>query len=163
MLNVCKILPKNAKKFDENFLKYWGLSGAKACKSCRYRQELSNEYYCLLAKFGFDTAENESLKVHLTFKLRDLLFTYLTLVGTPLVGTPKKKEKIVGTPPRTRTGPTRKSASTTRSGSARTARLLRSSKLDRARSRLYRSQFLQLNTCWKALAEIYTMHSFALL
>ncbi len=35
--------------------------GAKACKSCRSRQELSNEY--LLAKFGFDTAENEPLKV----------------------------------------------------------------------------------------------------
>ena len=31
------------------------------CKSCRSRQELSNEY--LLAKFGFDTAENEPLKV----------------------------------------------------------------------------------------------------
>ena len=39
-----KILPKNAKKFDDFFLKYWGLSGAKACKSCRSRQELSNEY-----------------------------------------------------------------------------------------------------------------------
>ena len=31
--------------------------GAKACKSCRSRQELSIEY--LLAKFGFDTAEKE--------------------------------------------------------------------------------------------------------
>merc|ERR1712078_607588 len=30
-----------------------------------------------------------------------------------------------------------------------------------ARSRLYRSRFLQVNTRWKALAEIYTMHSFA--
>ena len=30
-----------------------------------------------------------------------------------------------------------------------------------ARSRLYRSQILQVNTRWKALAEIYTMHSFA--
>ena len=57
----CKILPKNAKKFDENFLKYCGLSGAKACKSCRSRQELSNEY--VLAKFGVDTAENEPDKV----------------------------------------------------------------------------------------------------
>ena len=28
------------KKIDEKFLKYWGLSGAKACKSCRSRQEL---------------------------------------------------------------------------------------------------------------------------
>ena len=33
--------------------------------------------------------------------------------------------------------------------------------LFRARSRLYRSQILQVNTRWKALAEIYTMHSFA--
>ena len=34
-------------------------------------------------------------------------------------------------------------------------------KLYRARSRLYRSQILQVNLRWKALAEIYTMHSFA--
>jgi hypothetical protein len=59
---------ENANKFDEKLLKYWGLTGAKACKSCRSRQELSNEY--LLAEFGwtyllacFDTAENEPLKV----------------------------------------------------------------------------------------------------
>ena len=48
-------------------------NGAKACKSCRSRQELSNEY--LLAKIGVDTAENEPLKVHLIFKLWDLIFT----------------------------------------------------------------------------------------
>ena len=35
--------------------------GAKVCKCCRSRQELSNEY--LLAKIGFDPAENEPLKV----------------------------------------------------------------------------------------------------
>ena len=34
-------------------------------------------------------------------------------------------------------------------------------KTNQARSRLYQSQMLQLNTRWKALAEIYTMHSFA--
>ena len=34
-------------------------------------------------------------------------------------------------------------------------------KLRVARSRLYRRRFLQVNTRWKALAEIYTMHSFA--
>ena len=33
--------------------------------------------------------------------------------------------------------------------------------LIRGRSRLYRSQILQVNTRWKALAEIYSMHSFA--
>jgi|OM-RGC.v1.035915644 hypothetical protein len=55
-----KNLPKNTKKFDENFLKYC-LSGAKACKSCRSRQELSNAYF--VAKFGVDTEENEPYKV----------------------------------------------------------------------------------------------------
>ena len=35
--------------------------GAKVCKACRFRQELSNEY--LLTKFGVDTAENGPLKV----------------------------------------------------------------------------------------------------
>ena len=33
--------------------------------------------------------------------------------------------------------------------------------LFRARSRLYRSQILQVNIRWKALVEIYTMHAFA--
>ena len=37
----CKNLPKNAERLTIFFLKYWGLSGAKACKSCRSRQELS--------------------------------------------------------------------------------------------------------------------------
>ena len=37
----------------------------------------------------------------------------------------------------------------------------RAGKLYNARSRLYRSQILQVKTRWKALAEIYTMHSFA--
>ena len=36
-----------------------------------------------------------------------------------------------------------------------------SGKLDTARSRLYRSQILQVNMRLKALAEIYTMRSFA--
>ena len=39
--------------------------------------------------------------------------------------------------------------------------IARSGKLDKARSRLYRGQILQENMRWKALAEIYTMHSFA--
>ena len=37
----------------------------------------------------------------------------------------------------------------------------RAGKLYKARSRLHRSQLLQVNTRWKALAEIYTIHSFA--
>ena len=39
--------------------------------------------------------------------------------------------------------------------------IARTFELFRARSRLYRSQILQVNIRWKALAEIYTMHSFA--
>ena len=35
--------------------------GANVCKSCRSRQELSNEY--LLTNFGVDTAENGPLNV----------------------------------------------------------------------------------------------------
>ena len=57
---LCKFayfLSKNAKKFDNMLLKYLGPSGAKACRSYRSRQKLSNEY--LLANIGFDTAENE--------------------------------------------------------------------------------------------------------
>ena len=42
------------------------------CKSDRSRQELSKY---LFAKIGVDTAENEPLKVHLIFKLWDLIFT----------------------------------------------------------------------------------------
>ena len=37
----------------------------------------------------------------------------------------------------------------------------RAGKLNRARSQLYRIQILQENMRWKALAEIYTLHSFA--
>jgi len=37
----------------------------------------------------------------------------------------------------------------------------RAGKLDKARYRLCRSQFLQENMRWKALAEIYAMHYFA--
>ena len=43
----------------------------------------------------------------------------------------------------------------------RTSCTARSGKLYRARSRLYRSQILQVNIRLKALAEIYTMRSFA--
>ena len=47
--------------FDDISLDFLMRNGAKVCKSCRSRQELSNDY--LLAKIRFDTAENEPLKV----------------------------------------------------------------------------------------------------
>ena len=46
------------------FAELWRLERCKKCKSDRSRQELSNEY--LVAKIGFDTAENEPLKVRIT-------------------------------------------------------------------------------------------------
>ena len=49
------------KKFDAFFLKFWDLSGAKECKSCRSRKMLQNEP--LVAIVAVDTAENEPLKV----------------------------------------------------------------------------------------------------
>ena len=52
---------KCEEKFDEFLLKFCDLSGAKDCKSCRSRKMLKNEY--LVAKIGFDTAENEPSKV----------------------------------------------------------------------------------------------------
>ena len=41
--NMLVKLNKNTKKFHESLLKYLGISSAKACKSCRSRQGLSNE------------------------------------------------------------------------------------------------------------------------
>ena len=47
--------------FQTDFLrKFWDCSGAKGCKSCRASKMLSNAYF--LAKFRFDTAENEPAK-----------------------------------------------------------------------------------------------------
>ena len=58
--------------FEEIFLR-----SAKACKSCRSRQELSNEYF--LAKFGFDTADNEPDNT----PPRDVIFTYVPRPEVP--------------------------------------------------------------------------------
>ena len=55
--NVCKI----CKTLGDNLLKFCEWSGSKEYKSDRSRQELSNEYS--VAKFAFDTADNESSKV----------------------------------------------------------------------------------------------------
>ena len=58
----CKIWKNH--QFLQNFAKIkknWVRSGAKDWKSCRSQKTLKNEY--LVAKFGFDTAENEPSKV----------------------------------------------------------------------------------------------------
>ena len=62
--DFCRILDKNAKKFEDFFLKISVSIGAKDWKSCRSRKTLQNEY--LVAKFCFDTAENEPSKVQIT-------------------------------------------------------------------------------------------------
>ena len=46
---------------DDFWLKFWVWRTVQRSALCRSRWELSNEY--LLAKFGFDTAENEPCKV----------------------------------------------------------------------------------------------------
>ena len=65
-----------SEKIHEFLMKYWGLSGAEACKSCRSRQELSNEYF--LAKFGVDTEENEPYKSLLIWLKNQRMVRYRT-------------------------------------------------------------------------------------
>ena len=56
-------------------------SGAEVCKSCRSRQELSNEY--LLEKVGFDTAENEPINFHNFSSLLGFNFHRAVVSGAP--------------------------------------------------------------------------------
>ena len=60
--NFLLIFHKNCWFFKPFFflLKFWDCSCAKGCKSCRAWKMLSNAYF--LAKFRFDTAENEPAK-----------------------------------------------------------------------------------------------------
>lgn len=54
---------ENAKKKDEMLLKYSGLSGAKACKYCRSRQELSHKYLAFVCKIRLRYSRDELLHV----------------------------------------------------------------------------------------------------
>ena len=62
--DICEIFAEFSRKllfFQTDFLrKFWDCSGAEVCKSCRAWKMLSNAYF--LAKFRFDTAENEPAK-----------------------------------------------------------------------------------------------------
>ena len=108
---------------------------------------LSNAYF--LAKFRFDTAENEPAKNLQNFRkmhFRKMHFskmhfgpTRIDGPGTPAAWWPMPAE---GWPDRCR-------------GMRQT--------LEGSFERLHRSHILQVNMRMKALAEIYTMHSFALL
>ena len=63
--DICNFFAEISRKllfFQTDFLrKFWDCSGAKGCKSCRAWKMLSNAYF--LAKFRFDTAENEPAKI----------------------------------------------------------------------------------------------------
>ena len=65
MANFRKFGSQNQKKWQKIvvtfLLKFWDLSGAKECKSCRSRKSLKNEP--LVAIVAVHTAENEPLKV----------------------------------------------------------------------------------------------------
>ena len=60
--------------FDEisNLAKFLNSERGKVCKYCRSLQELSNEN--LLAKVGFDAAENEPLNVSGVFNVHNAFF-----------------------------------------------------------------------------------------
>ena len=71
-------------KMGSIFYEIWGLSGAIACKSCRSRQELSNE--SLLAKVGFEIAKNELTQIISNSIRRYETKLCLLLCGVSLLG-----------------------------------------------------------------------------
>ena len=105
--------------------------GAKACKSCRSRQERSNDYLLFTCKNRRRYSREGPLKVCQQLAKRWIVSRGYRVYGNWLLRSEVNIE--LNFPP----------------------------KLRGARSRLYRRRFLQVNTRWKALAEIYTMHSFA--
>ena len=107
---------------------------------------LSNAYF--LAKFCFDTAENEPYQVCRILCFPELLPREVRRLGEGHDGARGRR----GT--RGKRG-----RCCTATGAA--GDVTGSGKLYRARSRLYRNKILQVNMRLKALAEIYTMHSFA--
>jgi len=64
----------SGKSLEGFLLKFWDLSGAKECKSCRSRKMLQNEP--LVAIVTVDTAENEPLKVWGDF----IHFSFVSLI-----------------------------------------------------------------------------------
>ena len=112
-----------------------------------------------LANFGFDGAENEPAKNFQKLFAKKMQHCYdprrTGAAGDPRNGPPGEARR----PPRERAG--RAAGRGGGGGGPAPGGARFRSKLYRARSRLCRSQILQLNMRWKALAEIYTMHSFA--
>ena len=112
---------------------------------------LSNAYF--LAKFRFDTAENEPAKN---------LQNFANFADSNSVTAREKSRSVqpIGSPAaRIRARPGRAGAPSPPDPAQRS--VTGCGKLHRARSRLYRNEILQVDMRLKALAEIYTMHSFA--
>ena len=111
---------------------------------CRSRRELSNAY--LLTKFRFDTAENEPSKVCRIDGQRELREE-----GNPRPAPWGQSGGCIAARPRL--------ANCTRRPIHSGMRIL--TKLNRARSRLYRSQIMRPKHRWKALNEINKCHTYS--
>ena len=138
------------------------LQKTHTCKFCRFRLELSNEY--LLAKnrrrYSRERASQslEKNSIHCSFaSLGTRSESWSPRSSSWSRGTRRSTSRAWPSTP-----PTRAAASSRAwARSEVNIELNFPPKLRGARSRLYRRRFLQVNTRWKALAEIYTMHSFA--
>ena len=104
---------------------------------------------CLLAKFRFDTAENEPAKNLQKFAKKMLILLSLpTTPGTPAAGAarrPAERAQLSSPPGAPTSRGTRYSTSLARPPAQKSgvrSDTARSGKLDRARSRLYRGQIL---------------------
>ena len=124
----------------QKLLKYWGLSGAKICKFCRSRQQLSNEY--LLSKIGVDTAENEPLKVWGESLIYSLLFIrVLTRTWRPRrrAATTRPSRPSTSAPPPT-------TPRTRRSSPLQTASSTRSPRSHTKKHRLFKRQLVRFTS-----------------
>ena len=74
-----KIIIHSRNNVDDFWLKFWDWRTVQRSALCRFRRELSNEY--LLAKFGFDTAENEVCKVCPLSAYRSPWFAHWLIIG----------------------------------------------------------------------------------
>ena len=113
----------------------------------------------LLAKIGADTTENET---NFAKKLSKTLATTLPLRWSATAASGHRTPRALWLDPSLALWLALWVALPLADASALSKlnrwRLLKLIKIKKARSRLYRSQILQENARWKALAEIYTMH-----
>ena len=130
---------------------------------CRSQRELSNEY--LLAKIGFDTAENEPAKFSQFYRIlrRTSARTRSSRSRRPRALEALESPRDVGGVEAALDVPRERREDLSWKVRYRTFPWFFSqmSKLYRARSLLYRRQILQVNIRWKALDEIYKIYTYA--